>query len=531
MSDLSKRILDILGSTLNDVLKTRKNMESMVYRDEPIIRRASDLEKPKKEPARPAPRPAGSRPYPATAPAAPLPRAYTEMRKMAATQEALYLSREEIFYQQARFMEQQEDAHPYNGISMHYLPTYQSLTDAQLRGYFTWRTRYLRGQEAAGCPDYYKLHAFELLHQIGAENAEDGYEKLTRVLHLLSKADPLSQEDTARWLRDYVLYYHLDPALLADPEQEAFDQALTVVLHKQEQDDAAFLKALLELSPYGLDRSPFYKEHPKATARLVSSFFTELAVYYEKHRKNSLAESLFGRQAASSYVLFQNAVFFDHLPHPDYTYQVTPLTTYQCRGRWWTVTKYQGRLHACKELGRLLKSLDRILRKEYGLEPVIRDDGRTPKYVETLLVRLIQAEKQAAEDRAARAKAAEAARLTFDLSGLDAIRASSARTMDRLIVEEELEASAPPPPEPAAPEPQEASGPLDATETAFVRALLEGQPYQELLSSKGILLSVLVDHINEALYDLLADTAIEWDGDRPVLVEDYIEDLKGLIQS
>ena len=144
---------------------------------------------------------------------------------------------------------------------------------------------------------------------------------------------------------------------------------------------------------------------------------------------------------------------------------------------------------------------------------------------------LIHPEKQAAEARAARAKAAEAARLTFDLSGLDAIRASSARTMDRLIVEEELEASAPPPPEPAAPEPQEASGPLDATETAFVRALLEGQPYQELLSSKGIILSVLVDHINEALYDLLADTAIEWDGDRPVLVEDYIEDLKGLIQS
>ncbi|MCR5005593.1 MAG: TerB N-terminal domain-containing protein [Clostridiales bacterium] len=517
MSDLGKRILDILGSTLNDALKTRKNMQSMVYRDEPIIRRASDLK-------RPEPR----KPEPVSVPS--VPPVFEQMRRMASSTDALYMPREEVFFHQARFMEHYEDTQPYNGLSMHYLPTYQSLTNAQLRGYFTWRTRYRRGQEVIGCPDYYKLHTFELLHLIGAENAEDGYEKLTSILHLLIKADPLSQEDAAHWLRDFVLYYHLDTALLADPEQEAFDHALSVVLRKQDHDDVTFLHALLSLSSYSLDRSPFYKQYPELTARVVSRLFDALSAYYEKHRKNSLSESLFGRQAASSYVLFRNAIFYDHTTHPDYSYQVSPYMTYQCRGRWWTVTRYQGKPHGSKELGHLLKSCDRILRDQYSFDAKLRDDGRTPKYVETLLVRIIQDDQKEQAAAEAEAKAREAAKLTFDLSGLAAIRASSARTMDRLIVEEETEPEA----VPAAPvvlvqEP--AVGPLSSTEQAFLRALLEGRSYEDLLASEGLILSVLVDHINEALYDLLADTAIEWDGDRPVPVEDYIDDLKGLIQS
>ena len=144
MSDLGKRILDILGSTLNDALKSRKNMQSMVYRDEPIVRRASDLERPKPQ-----------KPEPVSIPA--LPQAFEQMRRMASSTEALYMPREEVFYRQARFMENYEDTQPYNGLTMHYLPTYQSLTNTQLRGYFTWRTRYRRGQEVIGCPDYYKI--------------------------------------------------------------------------------------------------------------------------------------------------------------------------------------------------------------------------------------------------------------------------------------------------------------------------------------------------------------------------------------
>ena len=42
-------------------------------------------------------------------------------------------------------------------------------------------------------------------------------------------------------------------------------------------------------------------------------------------------------------------------------------------------------------------------------------------------------------------------------------------------------------------------------------------------------LSILCDSINEKLYELLGDTAIEFDGNRPLIVEDYIDDVKGVL--
>jgi hypothetical protein len=39
----------------------------------------------------------------------------------------------------------------------------------------------------------------------------------------------------------------------------------------------------------------------------------------------------------------------------------------------------------------------------------------------------------------------------------------------------------------------------------------------------------MADSINEKLYDIFADTVIEFDGDIPAVIEDYEEELKGMI--
>ena len=43
------------------------------------------------------------------------------------------------------------------------------------------------------------------------------------------------------------------------------------------------------------------------------------------------------------------------------------------------------------------------------------------------------------------------------------------------------------------------------------------------------MLSVLVDHINEMLFDDFGDTVILFDGDQPELIEDYVEELRALL--
>ena len=108
---------------------------------------------------------------------------------------------------------------------------------------------------------------------------------------------------------------------------------------------------------------------------------------------------------------------------------------------------------------------------------------------------------------------------------------SSAAAEEALQSEETAETAEPEttPAEPAAPETPAADTRLSETERAFLHCLLEHQPYADLLRQGGVMLSVLVDHINETLFDDFGDTVILFDGDQPELIEDYVEELRALL--
>ena len=73
-----------------------------------------------------------------------------------------------------------------------------------------------------------------------------------------------------------------------------------------------------------------------------------------------------------------------------------------------------------------------------------------------------------------------------------------------------------------------ASAPLGLTpdELSLLRSLLAGKPAH---TAKGTSMDMLVDGINEKLFDLLGDTALEFDGTEPQLVEDYVEDVRAAL--
>ena len=50
-------------------------------------------------------------------------------------------SRESIFLKQAKLLANYEDDFEFYDNVVRYFPTYQSLTDRELRGYFSWRTK------------------------------------------------------------------------------------------------------------------------------------------------------------------------------------------------------------------------------------------------------------------------------------------------------------------------------------------------------------------------------------------------------
>ena len=70
---------------------------------------------------------------------------------------------------------------------------------------------------------------------------------------------------------------------------------------------------------------------------------------------------------------------------------------------------------------------------------------------------------------------------------------------------------------------------LDENELLLIICLLRGEEYASRFKEKGIMVSVLADAINNTLFDRFGDTVIEFDGDTPTVVEDYKEELKGML--
>ena len=75
------------------------------------------------------------------------------------------------------------------------------------------------------------------------------------------------------------------------------------------------------------------------------------------------------------------------------------------------------------------------------------------------------------------------------------------------------------------------SRPLDANQTQYLTALLASDTAARThaLSAVSTSEDMMVDTINEALFDLLGDTAIEYGPDGPQIIEDYREDVEEIL--
>ena len=72
------------------------------------------------------------------------------------------------------------------------------------------------------------------------------------------------------------------------------------------------------------------------------------------------------------------------------------------------------------------------------------------------------------------------------------------------------------------------AGALDAVERAYLQALLAGTTPTV---PAGVSEDMLVDGINEKLFDLVGDTVIEFGAAGPQVIEDYEDDVRGVLAS
>lgn len=496
MADMQRLIETILSDTKFD---PAKNAAARIYRDQPILRTATEAAKF-------------------------TPPKYRAMRKLAYK---YYQEPEErIFYEQARFMEDFEDDYNFQGEFKRYFPSYGAMSDAELRGYFSWRTRVRRGRIERTSFSFVFVYIYELLNQIGVDGPEAGFRQLRRFWIAYQEFEPKIDSYLRPWLRDYVVYNNLDRSLLAGWSDDDYDQASLTLLNYESSGRDEIFQALSALSAYDLGHSRFFKQHPEEVRELVHRVFVRLSEHYRKSAKG-FCEKFFGRVYAYPYFMFKSALFYDQKKRADFIYEITDIYKYKCLGGAWSCERfspYQGKL---QKAGALLKTIDFLMRQHFGFKSTLKAP-KISQAVQGLISREI--EKYRAER-----KAESASKIEIDLSQLQGIRQAALATQSKLIVEE-IEFEEPGPPDVKTSDDKslfsaEAAGPendpgLSRAESLFLRCLLYGRDFKEFVRTEGLMLSVLVDAINESLFDRFDDTVIIYDGEQPELVEDYLDDLK-----
>lgn len=532
--DVDKLISSI---NANPRLSGSASFSGKVYGDEPILRRASQMNG-----------------Y--------LPQRYRDMKGLArAMWQANDMQRPSetrLFVEQARFMADWEDDFPYKGEFKRYYPTYSMMNDQQLRGYFSWRTKLRHGQLEEAPLSFAFVHVYELLNGVGGVDALDCLRKAKAFWEDYRIIAPQMDRYLKYWLRDFVVYYNLPFSELDGVVDTSAEEALIALKHAEAQvaqvpvevpafalfDEEARLQvfnAFAKLSAYNAARSKFFQEHENDVAAVVCAVFAGLCRHYAKRRKRGLCESTFGISNATPHRLFEAAVFYEPKRHADCRYRINEVHSYSCKNGTWTSLRGYRSLVPDGDLGVILKTIDSRMRQAYGYPDSLKTQA-VPKYVDAFIA-------EAISGFAAYKREQQRRQVVIDRSALSGIRSAAATTREQLLIDEErgegegfqieAEPEAPvqesvPNPDPVpimphAPELEQsgASCDLTAEELSALRCLLKGEP----VPVGSVPEDLLVDAINEKLFDLLGDTALEYGDGGPQFVEDYREDIEEALKS
>lgn len=433
----------------------------------------------------------------------------------------MYQNRRSLFLNQAKLLEFYKDDYEGEYISHCYYPTYDLLNNQELRSYFAWRTKVRNGDIQPSCSCFAYLYLYELINGIGTGTPVEGLHKMDDFAAAYKEYESSLMNYYANWRKSYIIYYNLSDSFLGGEEREGEEAHMAVLDSAQEQTDDAVAAAVKQLAPGWLNRSKFYKTHQTDMDRVIVQVLRRMHQHYSARSKRTFSEQLFGSRETYPVDLFCHAVFCDPLRHENSRYYITDSHYYECRNGYWTETSCFIDSHKRRKLEDLMKTIDASLRVALNDGKPIKSPSQlkwVTKVIEEEVAALLETQKQ---------QEAAAKRVQIDYSALAQIRREAAITQDKLATEEEMEEEAPPAVQPPPPQPEALPGdcPLDKTQYRLMQNLLYGGD-MGWVQQEGKMVSVLLDSINEILYETFQDAVIE---DEQV-VEDYIDELKEMVK-
>ena len=495
------------------------------------------------------------------------------------------------FYVQGKFMEDYEDTVPWNGEIYEYWLTYQKCTLAQLRGYFTWRTELRKGNYQKHCNAFALMYLSELVNGIGTASAEDSFAKIQEFERNYINAglsNKYMQYNIRQWMFDFAVINGFSPEIVYQyADRRMLEQdAKTEILRKPEQySDQEVVDALCFFSGKKIDTSIVIQKAKETGISLFAAVWRQASAQYRQGKKN-LFGFCFGRKYAQHWYPLNNTLYYSRENEKIEPYELNSCRKYSfTKGRWYEHSYrkwYDGHQH----IQELIHEADRRFRLYLKTGRPLKEqkaEAWAVPYIEAVI----------AADKQARLEAARP-KITIDFSGLDKIRRDALETQGSLLTEEDthgtpeiaakhtaispsvqkertkatrrstevsaactsstVDKSGKPIPCPDAALPTASipaglsilpgaaktspaaatiseSVPLDSSQIQLLRMLLRGEPVQSLITAQHGMPSVIADAINEALFDRIGDTVVECNGETITLVEDYREDIIGILEN
>lgn len=449
--------------------------------------------------------------------------------------------RESNFYRQGMLMANYEDDFAQMVPIKKQRPVYHDLTVDQLRSYFSWRTKFRQGKYKPAPPAYVYLLASELVCQIGVKDKADGL----RQLRLLFAKCAEQKDISTGWqqkhiLQNYLLYYGFPlEEVRPDFEDELMRGEVYHNLLSGEASGQELYQAICCLSSYLPKNNPLLKKEPE-------KFYELLAQVWQEVRLNpyQLLKLLVGGKTTLPVEMFADTVFFSLDPVKDAEFILGPGLVYRCQGGQWTSEIYWPSSRQRQLLANFMHEFDRLSRQAFKQGRALKEKDLPPAFKQAIVQGIADYQEILVERARPKVK--------INLASLDQIRADAAETKESLLTEEERQLEAEEAEkteknsikiskqvsESTATEEKMTKGidetavshlGLDENEEQLLLALFSGQPYQDFLRQRHLLLSVVVDQINEKIFDEIGDAVIDCDGQKAEIVEDYRSDLADLL--
>ena len=466
-------------------------------------------------------------------PAADLPDRIRQMKSMYEYGSGSFQQKCRNFFRQGMFMKDYEDDQPWSGSFFHYFPTYHDLNDAQLRGYFTWRTNVRKGRFLPIPSSAAYIYVYELLNGIGTDSLQESLTKLQDFeKEFLDSGigDERMRENLHRWMFEFAVVNNFPIETVrqfVDPEMLKKDSALLCLKKPEACTDSELFDALCYFSGNSLADSPVIRKFEDRGRHLFCETW-RTAVKDSRAEEDDIFISCFGEQCVLAWYPLANAVYWQPNKGRSRDYVLNECRTFHCRTGLWQMLTHESLYYNKNLFKSFCHETDLKLRRYLKTGRYLRGKPEET-WADVYVDKVVEAEKKKLEENAK-------PKIQINLSGLDRIREEAIVTRNSLLTEDdiaELEEE-----NEIHEMPAETAGATTGSESALndlqaqiLRTLLLEDSADGILTANHLMPSVVTDAINEALFDEFGDTVLTCEDDKLAVVEDYREDLLNLLQN